>query len=115
MRASFVPERKASPSELGPDLPVLSCRIIPSADGGDRPSVAELVRLDVRSTLRLSADGSPELYAGPATLSFEGGAADPWRIFKPTRVTGGFFAFLDFDLGFGSVEHDYLKDSSSWG
>lgn len=115
MRASMVCAHKADPAELGEDLPVLSCRVIPSAEGADRPSVAELVRLDVAASMRLSADGSPELYKGPAHIEFAGGAADQWRVFTPTKITGGYFAKLDFDLEFGKVVHDYLKDPECWG
>ena len=31
------------------------------------------------------------------------------------RVLGGFFAVVDFDLDFGRVVHDYLKDPAVWG
>jgi len=46
MTMSIACERVASPAELE-DLPVLSTRIIPNAEAGRPPSVAELVRLDV--------------------------------------------------------------------
>ena len=81
----------------------------------ERPSVAELVRLDVDAHLRKSADGSPELYAGRADLKLEGSAADPWHLLAPKRILGGFYAVLDFDLNFGKVIHDYLRDPEVWG
>ena len=31
------------------------------------------------------------------------------------RILGGFFAVVDFDLHFGRVVHDYLKDPAVWG
>lgn len=115
MTASLICDRKAAPQELGEDLPVLSCRVIPSAESAERPSVAELVRLDVDAHIHKSADGSHELYAGRAHLEFKGGAADPWHLLAPKRILGGFFTLLDFDLGFGKVIHDYLDDPEVWG
>lgn len=115
MTASMICDRSATPDELGEGAPVLSCRVIPSAETAERPSVAELVRLDVDAHLRKSADGSPELYAGRADLKLEGSAADPWHLLAPKRVLGGFYAVFDFDLHFGTVIHDYLRDPEVWG
>ena len=114
MTASMVCDRKAAPEELA-ELPVLSYRHIPSAETAERPSVSELVRLDVTGALRRSADGSPELYAGRAALTLASTAADSWHQLAPVRILGGFFAVVDFDLDFGRVVHDYLKDPAVWG
>lgn len=115
MRATMVCARKADSADLGEDLPVLSCRVIPSAERADRPSVAQLVRLDVAAALHRSADGGAELFTGPAQVEFAGGAADQWRVFTPTKITGAYFMKLDFDLNFGVVVHDYLNDPELWG
>ncbi|MCY4479760.1 MAG: acetoacetate decarboxylase family protein [Rhodospirillales bacterium] len=114
MTASMVCDRKASPDELA-EAPVLSYRHIPSAETAERPSVSELVRLDVEGALRKSGDGSPELYAGRAALTLASTAADSWHQLAPVRILGGFFAVVDFDLNFGRVVHDYLKDPAVWG
>ena len=114
MTASMVCDRKASPEELA-ESPVLSYRHIPSAETAERPSVSELVRLDVTGALRKSGDGSPELYAGRAALTLASTAADSWHQLAPVRILGGFFAVVDFDLNFGRVVHDYLKDPAVWG
>ena len=97
------------------ESPVLSYRHIPSAETAERPSVSELVRLDVTGALRKSADGSPELYAGRAALTLASTAADSWHQLAPVRILGGFFAVVDFDLHFGRVVHDYLTDPAVWG
>ena len=114
MTASMVCDRKASPDELA-ESPVLSYRHIPSAETAERPSVSELVRLDVEGALRKSGDGSPELYAGRAALTLASTAADSWHQLAPVRILGGFFAVVDFALNFGRVVHDYLKDPAVWG
>lgn len=114
MTASMVSDRRASPDELGPALPVLSCRIIPAAEADAPPSVAQLVRLDVTAHLHHGPDGEPELYAGRSRLVLEGGAADPWHLLAPLRVLDGHFGVFDFDLGHGNVVHDYLTQSDLW-
>ena len=114
MTASMVCDRKATPDELA-ESPVLSYRHIPSAETAERPSVSELVRLDVEGALRKSGDGSPELYAGRAALTLASTAADSWHQLAPVRILGGFFAVVDFDLNFGRVVHDYLTDPAVWG
>ena len=115
MTASMVADRRASVDELGPALPVLSCRVIPAAEAGALPSVAQLVRLDVTAHLHHGPDGEAELYAGRAQLTLEGGAADPWHLLSPRRVLEGHFGVFDFDLGHGTVVHDYLQDKEIWG
>lgn len=114
MTASMVSDRRASPEELGPALPILSCRIIPAAEADAPPSVAQLVRLDVTAHLHHGVDGEPELYAGRAKLALEGGAADPWHLLSPRRLLDGHFGVFDFDLGHGKVVHDYLGEPELW-
>ncbi len=107
MMASMACERRAVPEEL-PAYPVLSCRVIPSAEADRPPSVAELVRLDVSGSLHKGADGMPELYGGRAALQLQGGATDPWHLLAPDRVLPAFFGVFNFDLGYGKVIHNYL-------
>lgn len=56
MTATMVADRLADPAELE-DCPVLSTRIIPNSERNKRPSVAELVRLDVPATLHKPRTG----------------------------------------------------------
>jgi acetoacetate decarboxylase len=115
MTMSIACERKADPSELE-DLPVLSMRLIPNAEAGQPPSVCELVRLDVEGSLHSSADGSPQLFAGRASLTMDARSpVDPWHLLQPTRIVQGWFGVFDMDLYQGKVIHDYLQDASIWG
>jgi acetoacetate decarboxylase len=114
MTMSIVCERAADPAELE-DVPVLSTRVIPSAEEGRPPSVAELVRLDVAASLHTSADGTPELYSGRATLTMDGrSAVDPWHLLAPTRIVQGWYGVFDFDLYHGKVVKDYLAEAEIW-
>jgi acetoacetate decarboxylase len=111
---SIACERHRDPAELE-DLPVLSTRLIPSAEAGRRPSVAELVRLDVVASLHRTADGTPMLYTGRASLSMDArSAVDPWDLLAPRRIVQGWYGVYDFDLPYGEVVHDYLRDEELW-
>ena len=114
MTISMACEQLADPAELE-DLPVLSTRIIPSAEADSPPSVAELVRLDVEAPLHRSADGTPELYTGRASVTMDArSAVDPWHLLAPTKIVQGWYGVYDFDLYHGKVIHDYLKDAELW-
>jgi hypothetical protein len=67
------------------------------------------VRLDVVAPLHTSADGTPKLWTGRASVSMDArSAVDPWHLLAPTRILQGWFGVFDFDLGYGTVVHDYL-------
>jgi acetoacetate decarboxylase len=111
---SMACERLADPAELE-DLPVLSTRLIPSAEADRPPSVAELVRLDVAATLHHSADGAPMLYTGRASVSMDARSpVDPWHLLAPRRILQGWYGVYDFALPHGTVVHDYLRDEELW-
>ena len=115
MTMAIACERKTDPSELE-DLPVLSMRLIPNAEAGQPPSIAELVRLDVEGALHTSADGSPQLFSGRASLTMDARSpVDPWHLLQPTRIVQGWFGVFDMDLYQGKVIHDYVKDAEVWG
>lgn len=110
MRASLAPDALADPADLD-DLPVMSCRVIPNAEQGARPSVAQLVRLDVEATYHQGADGTPMLFSGRAGLTMSTVTdIDPWYLLAPERLLGGWFARYDFDLPHGTVLRDYLEE-----
>jgi acetoacetate decarboxylase len=116
MTATMVADRLADPAELaGIDAPVLSCRVIPNSEAGKRPSVAELVRLDVPATLHKAQDGTSRLFAGRGSLSFPTvSSVDPWHLVAPKRIVECYFGVYDFDLPHGKVIHDYLQEDEIW-
>jgi len=110
MTVSVACEQLCDPADLD-DLPVLSTRLIPNAERDHLPSVAELVRLDVDAHIHLSADGTPKLWSGRASVTMGAQSqVDPWHLLAPTRVLGGYFGIFDFDLQHGRVVLDYLAD-----
>jgi acetoacetate decarboxylase len=112
MTVSVACEQLCDPAELD-DLPVLSTRLIPHAERDHLPSVAELVRLDVEAHIHQSADGTPKLWSGRASVTMGAQSqVDPWHLLAPTRVLGGYFGIFDFDLHHGRVVLDYLADDA---
>jgi acetoacetate decarboxylase len=114
MTMAIVCEQPFDPAELE-DLPVLSTRLIPNSERDRRPSVAELVRLDVTAPLHRSADGTPMLWTGRASVTMDARSpVDPWYLLAPARMLDGWFGVFDFDLFHGKVVHDYLADAEVW-
>jgi acetoacetate decarboxylase len=110
MTVSMACDELLDPAELD-DLPVLSTRLIPHAERDHAPSVAELVRLDVVAPIHRSADGTPKLWAGRASVTMDAQSqVDPWYLLAPTRVLRGYFGIFDFDLDYGRVVFDYLAE-----
>lgn len=114
MTLSFTPQATVDPADME-DTPVLSLRLIPSAEANRPPSVCELVRLDVAAPIHRSADGTPMLFTGRCSLTFDATTpTDPWHLLRPTKVLQGFYGVFDFDLTHGVVIHDYLTDGVTY-
>lgn len=114
MRCSMTCDRVADKSELE-RLPALSLRLFPDPEGGERPSVAQLVRLDGAGRIHEAADGSAFLFAGRAALEMRAAsAADPWHRFAPRKIHGAYFCRADIRHDPGTIVHDYLTESDIW-
>lgn len=109
MTLSMMPERLIVGAELGPlataeMLPTLSHRVLPASEAGRPPLVDELVAVDVRARAHRGADGRPEVWRGRGAVELgSASAADPWHVFRPTRVLDAFTACTDFVLPQGRV------------
>jgi acetoacetate decarboxylase len=109
MTLSMLPERMVDgpelmSSEAAEPLPTLSHRVIPASEAGAAPLVDELVAVDVRPRSHRGADGRLELWRGRGAVELgSGSAADPWHVFRPTRVLDAFSACTDFVLPQGRV------------
>ena len=114
MRCSMTCDRPAEKDELE-SLPALSLRLFPDPEGGPRPSVAELIRLDGAGHIHETTDGSPFLFAGRAALEMHAASAsDPWHLFTPKNIHGAYFFRADIRHEPGTIIHDYLADSGLW-
>ena len=109
MTLSMLPERlidgpDLSALETAEPLPTLSHRVLPASEAGGPPLVDELIAVDVRPRSHRGADGRLELWRGRGAVELgSGSAADPWHVFRPTRVLDAFSACTDFVLPQGRV------------
>ena len=111
LTVTMSPERLANPEELG-GLPMLTLRKMPNSEAGKLPSICELVRTDVNMTVHRSADGSPDLWAGRASVTMDSPSeTDPLHDFAPTRMTGGFYGTFDWTLPQGRCVKDYVAEA----
>lgn len=114
MGCSMTCDRPAQKGELE-SLPALSLRLFPDPEGGERPSVAELVRLDGAGHIHAGADGAPFLYAGRGALEmYAASAADPWHLIAPQQIHAAYFCRADIRHEPGAIIHDYLAEPGIW-
>ena len=113
LTVNMSPERPATVEELG-GLPMLTLRKIPNSEAGKLPSVCELVRTDVKMAVHRAADGSPDLWAGRASVTMDSPSEmDPLHDFAPTRMIGGFYGTFDWTLPLGNVVKDYVAEATA--
>ena len=101
-------DRLAQPEEIDA-LPIISLRYLPASEPGRKPAAAELVRMDVQGALQTTEMHGNVLWAGRPSVSFDSPSnVDPWHIFKPVKMLGGFVQTVNFSLPLGKVVKDYL-------
>jgi hypothetical protein len=62
-------------------------------------------------TLQRDAFGAVKLWAGRGSISIgRRSDIDPWYLFDPIMVTGGFWQVSDFALPCGALLRNYLND-----
>jgi acetoacetate decarboxylase len=103
------PERLAAPAEVS-FLPALTLRRIPNSRlGAGQPSICELIRTDYSATPAISADGTPELWAGRCSVTMDSASeSDPLIAMAPVRTLGALYAVADITLPLGTPVKDYL-------
>jgi len=114
MTVSIACDRLGDPNEL-PTFPALSVRLIPNCEPGKPPSVAELVCLRAKGIRHVSADGTPQLWEGRASVTMDSPSeVDPWYKLAPTKIMKGWFTRRDFALPHGESVHNYLDEPDLW-
>ena len=103
-------DRLAAADEIDA-LPIISLRYLPASAPDRKPAAAELVRMDVEGALHTTPLFGDVLWAGRASVSFDSTSnVDPWHIFEPVRMLGGFVQTVNFSLPLGKVVKDYLAE-----
>ena len=105
---TFSPERQADPAERH-GLPVISHRYLPPSQLGRPPAADELIVVAHPKTLQRDAFGAVKLWAGRGSISIgRRSDIDPWYLFDPIMVTGGYWQVSDFALPCGALLRNYL-------
>ena len=88
--------------------PVCCLKVIPSAEEGKPPDVAQLVSLDFRVTPIVGSDGISEMWSGPGSLAYNSpSACDPWHKLAVHEVLSCTYGHFNGYVPYGKVLERY--------
>lgn len=103
LRALMRPARNEPPESVA-TLPLICLRVIPDAEGGAKPVLAQLISVLFTAKPLMGSDGKAEVFSGSGTLEF-GSASD---VQLPVRsILGCKYAHFNADLPYGKVLKTY--------
>lgn len=106
LRAVMKPQANAAPDALG-ECPLICLRIIPDAEGGDVPALAQLVSVTFKAAPLIGSDGKAEIFTGPGFLHLD----DPSDVKVPVeKVHRCVYARFNADLPYGKVLKTYSEE-----
>jgi acetoacetate decarboxylase len=106
LRVSLAGMQPAEPEALsGFSQPIYNFKLIPSAEEGAPPAVCQLTATTLQN-IKIRT-----VVQGHATVEHRASPADPVYQLEPIEMLGGYYCELDFDLGYGEIVHDYIKQS----
>ncbi len=95
------------PADSVATLPLICLRVIPDAEGGRKPALAQLISVLFKANPLVGSDGRAEVYSGPGDMEF--GCASDARL--PVKQLLGFkYARFNADLPYGKVLKTYSPD-----
>ncbi len=110
--ATLACERQGQITDL-PLLPLLSLRVIPSAEEGSPPVVAELIWVGGSIDIHKDALGNPMIWVGHGSVHYDSPCdIEPWYRLAPKKILGGCFCIADCILPLGKVIKRYLPPTS---
>ena len=105
LRAVMKPQMNAPADAIG-ECPLICLRIIPDAEGGDVPALAQLVSVTFKAAPLIGSDGKAEIFTGPGFLNLE----EPSDVKLPVTGVGRcVYARFNADLPYGKVLKTYSK------
>jgi acetoacetate decarboxylase len=99
VRATIRPSTNLPPEALA-SLPLICLRIVPDAEGGDKPALAQLVSVLFEANPVVGSDGKAEVYGGRTHLEY-GAPSDVNVPF--TDIVDAVYARFHADLPYGKV------------
>lgn len=109
LRAMVTPAKNEPASAMGA-LPLICLRVIPDAEGGDVPTMAQLVCASFVAEPVIGSDGRAELYSGPGHLQFD----SPSDALLPIqKIVSAKYALFNAVLPYGKVLKTFTKEELS--
>jgi acetoacetate decarboxylase len=99
LRALVRTARNEPASAIG-TLPLICLRVVPDAEGGDKPALAQLVSVLFSAAPLVGSDGKAEVYSGPGYMEF-GSPSDAQM--PLTKILACKYAHFNADLPYGKV------------
>jgi acetoacetate decarboxylase len=97
---ALVRTSKNEPPEAVGTLPLICLRVIPDAEGGRKPALAQLVSVLFSAKPLIGSDGKAEVYSGPGILEF----GSPSNAKLPVQsILSCKYAHFNADLPYGKV------------
>lgn len=91
-------------------LPLICLKVIPDAEGGPVPSLAQLISVSFKAEPIIGSDGKAEVFSGPGHIQFD----SPSDVgFPVTAVTGCTYARFNADLPYGKILKTYTREELS--
>lgn len=87
-------------------LPLICLRVIPDAEGGDVPALAQLVSVLFKAEPLVGSDGKAEIYSGPGSLQFDAPSDVRFPVKTIHKCT---YAHFNADLPYGKVLKTYTR------
>jgi len=106
MRVSVAERKLAEADALGGlAQPLYNLKLIPSAEEGAPPAVWQLTATTLQN-IKIR-----KIVQGNATVEYCASPVDPLHLLEVIETIGGYYCELDFDLGYGEIVHDYIKQT----
>ena len=97
---ALVRTAKNEPANAIGTLPLICLRLIPDAEGGDKPALAQLVSVLFSADAIIGSDGKAEVYSGPGHVQFDSPSDAQMPI---TKILGCKYAHFNAVLPYGKV------------
>jgi acetoacetate decarboxylase len=101
---ALVRTARMEPADSIAPIPMICLRVVPDAEGGDKPALAQLITVLPVNKPIIAPDGRPEIYSGPGHLQFD----SPSDAQLPIRkILSCKYARLTSDLPYGKILKTY--------
>ncbi|WP_309644841.1 acetoacetate decarboxylase family protein [Phenylobacterium sp.] len=98
---------KNEPAEALAGLPLLCLRIVPDAEGGPAPALAQLIEANFKAEPLIGADGRAEVFSGPGHMALDGPSDVQFPVKKVTKAV---YAHFNAVLPYPKIVKTYSQD-----